>query len=297
MKIGIDIGGSHIGVGLINNDNTIVAKEEMELVNISQGIENIIIETIVKFINRILENNHLSIQDIEIIGIASPGTVTDSEIVKAHNLGLKNFKILEELRKYFDVPMKLKNDAKCAAVAEKKCGSLREYNNCIFLAIGTGIGGAVFWNGKLLRPTKYPGFEVGHMIIQKENARECKCGKSGCFEQYASITALKREIREKYSIQEEMTGKELYNFITENMQDERMNQIIGGYLNDLALGISNLINIFEPEVIGIGGSFSHYKDIFLPQLKIKTERLLFNNDMPKIVMAQIKNDAGIIGAV
>ncbi len=296
MKIGIDIGGSHIAVGLIAQQGEILQKEEIDLVGKQENIEDILIQTIVKSINKMVQERHMKIEEIKKIGIASPGTVVKGEIVQAGNLGISHFKIVEELQKYFAVPIQLTNDAKCAALAVKQYGELKPYENAIFLTIGTGIGGAVFWNKELLRPKKYPGFEMGHMVIQKEKGKPCKCGKRGCFEQYASITALKNRVKEEYGL-EEMTGKELYEFLEERMKEEEMKKIIEEYLENVAIGLGNLIDIFEPEAIGIGGSFAHYEAIFLPILQDKLSHILFNHEIPAILFTKIKNDAGMLGAV
>lgn len=296
MKIGIDIGGSHIAVGLINDRAQIVQKEEMDLIVANGKMEEVIMQTIVEDVRKILKQNQLHQEDIEGIGIASPGTVVEGEIVRAGNLGLENFRIVEELNQYFTIPIQLTNDAKCAGIAVKKYGELQEYDNCIFLTIGTGIGGAVFWNGELLKPKKYPGFEMGHMVIQKENGKACKCGRNGCFEQYCSITALKKAIREEYKLKE-MTGKQLYEWMQERTKEEKMKKIVEHYLNDVAIGLANLINIFEPEAIGIGGSFAYYETMFFPVLEEKLKHLLYNQEMPKIIFTKIKNDAGMLGAI
>lgn len=297
MKIGIDLGGSHIAVGLINEQEKIIQKEQKDLIAQQEEIEKVIINTIVKYIDKILKQNNLSIHQIEQIGIGSPGTIVGGEIVRAQNLGIQHFKILEELRKYFSVSMKLTNDAKCAAIASKKTGKLKEFDNCVFLTIGTGIGGAVFWNGELLKPKRYPGFEIGHMIIQKDNGLPCKCGKSGCFEKYASITALKNMVKKAYKIQREISGLELHEWMINHIEDIKMQEVIEQYVKNLAIGIGNLIDIFEPEVIGLGGSFAHYEEIFLMKLITILPQYYFGEQIPQIIIAKDKNDAGIIGAV
>lgn len=270
MRIGIDLGGSHIGIGIIEDNGKIIEKYETDLLSkeqIEEQIETIIVETI----NRLRKKMGITIDNIETIGIASPGTVLNGIILKAENLELENYPIVEILKKHFELPIFLKNDAKCAALCELEYGSLQPYQNSVFLSIGTGIGGAVIWNHDLLVPTKYPGFEVGHMIIQKEG-KSCKCGKKGCFERYASIVALKNEIISKYQLLEQMTGKELLDFIKKHETESKMQQILEQYIEDLSIGIANLINIFEPDAVCIGGSFIYYEDIILEKLKEKLKK-------------------------
>lgn len=298
MKIGIDIGGSHVAVGLINQTGRIICKSEISVSNqlnkkdFSQELINIIIEQI----EVVLEKSKKNITEVSLIGIAVPGMVSKKEIIKAENLHIKNLPIVKEINKFYNIPIKLRNDAKCAALAEKEYGSLKKAKDAIFLTLGTGIGGAVFLNGELLVPQKYEGFEIGHMTIEK-NGIQCNCGRKGCFEKYASMSALKGKIAKKLG-KERVSGKELESIIQKE-EDVEINNIINEYIEDLSMGISSLINIFEPEVISIGGSFAYYEKTLLNKLisRLEKEEIFNKNNMPKIVLAKLKNDAGIIGSV
>ena len=299
MKIGIDIGGSHVGVGLVDRAGKIILKKEKDLVAALQkkDYNEILINTIVNLITNILDEGKIDISQIELIGIAVPGTVSDTEIIKAENLHIRNFDIVSEINKYFNIPIQLRNDAKCAAVAEKMYGSLEKYEDAVFLTIGTGIGGAVFMGDKLLKPKQYEGFEIGHMIIKKGGIK-CNCGNLGCFERYASIRALKEKISKLYK--KDISSIELKEILLNMSKNEKVQRIVEEYIDNLSIGLANLINIFEPEVISIGGSFVYYKEqlIDMVTLKIKNENLLFNDrSIPKIVTAKLKNDAGIVGSV
>ena len=201
------------------------------------------------------------------------------------------------LKKEFNCEILLQNDAKCAAIAEKKFGSLKEFDDSLFLILGTGVGGAVFLQGELLIPKRYSAFEVGHMVIEK-NGEKCNCGRNGCFEVYGSMKRLKEKIKYEFTL-DSIDGKEIKEFIIKNKDNERLNKILDTYIENLTTGIANLINIFEPEAISIGGSFVHYREILLEKLqnKLLEKKELYNKeDMPKIIMAELKNDAGIIGA-
>lgn len=298
MKIGIDIGGSHIAVGVITYNGTIICKSEKDLPSSLKTDEygEFIIKTIIELIEDVLENAQKDITKISLIGIAVPGMVSETSIIKAENLHIKNLEITKEINKYFNVPVKLKNDAKCAALAEKEYGSLKKAKDAVFLSLGTGIGGAVFLNDELLVPKKYEGFEIGHMVIQK-NGIKCNCGRSGCFEKYASMRALKEKLAEKLKL-ENITGEELKK-ILEDTKNEEVNNIIDEYIDNLCIGIANLTNIFEPEIISIGGSFAFYEKVLLKKLeeRLKKEKLFNKENMPKLVVAKLKNDAGMIGAV
>ena len=297
MKIGIDVGGTHIGIGLVDDENNLIIKEEKDYLIKQKVMSKIVEETIILGIKKILDDSNISIDKIEKIGLAFPGTVREGTVVKAENLGIFDLNIEEKIKKYFDVPIKLQNDAKCAAIAEKEKGILKNYSDGLFLIIGTGVGGAAFLDGKLLVPKRFSGFEVGHMVI-KENGMECNCGRKGCFEKYASMHTFKQEIRDTFNMQG-ADGKIIKEFISQNMENEKLNEIIDKYVTDISVGITNLINILEPQVVCIGGGFGHYENILLERLRKKIVEMggLYNKeDIPEIVIAELKNDAGIIGA-
>ena len=300
MKIGIDIGGSHVGTGLINLNGRIIAKEEQDLDNEvkDENYSKKLLDTIIETITKILEKKKIDIKEISLIGIAVPGTVSDTHIIKADNLHIRDFNIVSEINQYFNIPIVLRNDAKCAAIAEKEYGSLKKYDDALFLTIGTGIGGAVYLGGKLLKPKKYEGFEIGHMVIEK-NGLQCNCGRKGCFEKYASMKAFKNMIQKGFG-KENLTGQEIKKLLEDNQNLEKTEKIVDEYIEYLSTGMANLINIFEPQTISIGGSFVHFKDILLEKLEkqLNENNMLFNNqEVPKITMAKLKNDAGMIGSV
>lgn len=150
MRIGIDIGGSHIGLGLINKTGKIIFKkeEDIDLKN-EKNPNKKLQEYIISFINNLLKEAKIKKEKIQSIGIAFPGTISGKYVVKAENLGIKNFNI-NILEKELGIPIFLRNDAKCAAIAEKEYGNLKIYDDSIFLIVGTGIGGAVFLNRKIV---------------------------------------------------------------------------------------------------------------------------------------------------
>ena len=263
-------------------------------INVKESIVRIIIE----LLNRVIEEANVDLNDIEFIGIASPGTISDNIIKQATNLGLENFDLIAELQKYINLPMQIKNDSKCAALAEKHYGAMRDYEDGVFLCIGTGIGGAAFLNGEMLVPKRFSGFEFGHMGINK-GGRQCSCGKRGCFETYASIRAFRNKIAEVLDIDNDFSGQYLREQLLD-FNNEKIEEVVEQFIEDLSIGICNLIDIFEPEIVVLGGSFSYYEgnpvyDRLVEKISQKNSR--FNNmAMPKIELAKLKNDAGIIGA-
>lgn len=296
MKIGIDIGGSHIGIGLVNSNGTIILKEEKfikDKSNIEKKIEEYITENVIKMLQAYYINE---------IGIAVPGTVTGTKIVRAVNLGIENYDLVAILQNNlikagYTINIKMKNDGKCAALAEQKYGALAGYDNSVFLCIGTGVGSTVIFDGKLLEAKNVPGFEFSHTIIHR-NGAACNCGKRGCFEVYASLKRFKEKIVKEFNLKS-INGECVRDFIRKNSDNPTLRYMINSYIEDLSIGISNIINIFEPEAICLGGSFAEYEGILYEPLKnaLINGNLLFNKRCDIIIkLAKLKNDAGIIGA-
>lgn len=182
MKLGIDIGGSHIGLGIISEENQLIQSNHIDFDKKRNGVEEQEIKEILKQnIQMLLDQTKSSIEQIEKIGVAAPGVPKKDKIERIVNLKLEEVSIYdllpEELK---DKKILIHNDGKCSAMAEKKLGSLQEEKDAIFLCLGTGIGAGVFLDGKLLKPKKVPGFEIGHMII-KEDGLLCRCRKSRMF--------------------------------------------------------------------------------------------------------------------
>ena len=299
MKIGIDLGGSHIAIGVVDNKGKILEKVEKRITKAEKStIKKVIEEYIIE-----KTTNFLQQYNITEVGIAIPGTVKNETVVKSVNLGLKNYEIVKNLQDNIQLPIKIRNDAKCAALAENTYGALKSYERSIFLTLGTGIGGAVVIHNKLLDTGELPGCEFGHMLIEK-NGRLCKCGKRGCWETYASMKAFKDNLREILNLDEKTSGKELLDILRKMDKNSpkyiQINQLIEQYIEYLSIGISNLIDIFEPDAIGIGGSFVFYEEVFLEKLKTKLlkDNLLFNERKEIIIQTAIlDNDAGMIGAI
>ena len=199
MKIGIDLGGSHVAIGVVDNNGVIIEKKERRILakekkDICTFIENYIVENV---------NELMKIHKISSIGIAIPGTINKTTIIKSVNLGIENYNIVERLKEKLTIPIKIKNDAKCAALAENQYGSLKNYTRSVFLTLGTGIGGAAIINNELLNTGDMSGMEVGHMVIEK-NGLQCNCGNKGCFEKYASMKALKNNLRNELGLDDKV---------------------------------------------------------------------------------------------
>ena len=295
MKIGIDLGGSHIAVGVVDEKGKIVEKYEEDLRNKN-------INDIISFLKKYLEINITKIikkYEIEVIGIATPGTPREGKITSLVNLGIEEFNITKVIKEICDLPIYIRNDAKCAALAEKKYGNLKQYQDAVFICLGTGIGGAVFVNDKLLVPKRNPGFELGHMIIEK-GGNLCNCGKKGCFETYCSIKRFKNRIIDELKLEKDIEPQKLILELQKRKNEENIKEIIEEYIDNLIIGISNIIDIFESEAICFGGSFIYFESILFEKLieKYYEKRYVFNKEnLPKLTLAKLGNDAGIIGTI
>ena len=284
MKIGIDIGGSHIAIAEVIEDR---------IIN-KPNAEEILEDNIINAIKQIKGNS-----EIELIGIGAPGNPKNGVITNLYNLGIERVNIEEMIKKHYNVPVIIKNDAKCAGLEEKTYGSMKLFDDAVFLGIGTGIGSAIFLNSELLKANKNVGFEIGHTVIQK-NGLMCNCGKRGCFETYCSMKSFKNNIKDALNIPEPLSGRAYVELIQNNITKKEVEEVINEYIDNLIIGLSNITDVFEPQVICLGGGFVHYKDILFDKLakEFYSRKYVFNKDnLPELRLATLGNDAGIIGAV
>ena len=301
MRIGVDLGVSHIDIGLVGNDGTIIETceknwEPEDKINMRESIKTAIIE----ISRNLVEKHNLTFSDIELIGIGSPGTIIDGKMSNVNNLGIDEFDISKAIQEVIDVKVAVRNDAKCAAICEQKCGSLRKYSDSVFLVLGTGVGGAVFMDGKLLEPKRYSGFEIGHMTIIKDG-NQCNCGKKGCFETYASMKTFKNMFADSFNLDKEKNihSDDIYAIVEREKGNPEIERILDEYVDYLVVGLANLIDIFEPEAICLGGSFIYFKDLLFDKIvtKLSGKNVKFNKGpIPDIVIAEKGNNAGILGA-
>lgn len=293
-----------MAIGLVTSEGKILeTKEHFFSKADKENMENVLAFYIMDYLQKLLQENGVDWEQIEQIGIAVPGLVSNGVIEDLVNIPMGRMEIgkilSEEIKKKTDksIPIKLKNDAKCAAIAEKMYGNMKNYEDAVFLCLGTGIGGAVFVEGELLEPKRHPGMEFGHMVIQKEGI-PCNCGRKGCFERYAAMRVFREEAKKILKISENKSSEEIKKILVENKQKKEVKELIERYIRNLACGITNIICIFEPQIICIGGSFEHFADLLLEELKeeIWNKELTRRKEEIKIEVAKLGNDAGIIGA-
>ena len=288
VKIGIDLGGSHVSVGVVDMNNNVVNQYEKDFtIEEKKDLINVAIKYIVETVNLLKDNYYFSK-----IGLGMAGIIKDGIVISSPNIGIENFNIKKIIEEKTQVEVHIANDAICAAIGEYEYGNLKQYNKIIFLTLGTGIGGNIIYNGKIMEDSEYQ--ELGHTII-KENGIQCKCGKKGCFERYGSILVFKNKIIERLGVSYDISGPDLRQKIKEN--EPKVQDIKQEYINDLSLGLSILSNKFNPDIIVIGGGFARYDYMLLEPLKEKiyNSTELINKNVI-IQTAKSGNDAGIIGA-
>ena len=308
--LGIDLGGTNIAAGIVDKNFKIVNKGSTPtLVNRDPEL---IIKDMGILCMSLLNESGISINDIAYAGIASPGSVNPEKgiIEYANNLPFLKFPIADTLRKYFPVKkVYLENDANAAALGEAVGGAAKGKNISLMVTLGTGVGGGIIIGGKVFSGFNYCGAELGHMVIEY-NGRQCSCGRRGCFEAYSSATALVNMTKEKLSeakdtVMWDMCGNDINQanariaFAAMKQGDMAGKEVVDTYISYLACGITNLINIFQPEVLLIGGGVCNEKDYLLNPLIAIVEADQYTRNQPvktQIKIAELGNDAGIVGA-
>lgn len=310
MRIGIDIGGMTIKLGLVDENYTIIGRKV-----INTGKDYLTPEEIVNNISEavksLLKEYGVQISECESIGIAMPGASDGKTgyVIYSNNIAWENIPLIPWLERTLDIPMGLANDADAAALGEVLAGAAKGHNNAVLLTLGTGVGGGVIIERKIFNGPLRGGCELGHMVIRRDG-KLCSCGRKGCLEAYASATALMEQAKEAaikhpHSMLNELCGGNLLKldgkmiFQAEQAGDKAAREVVGCYEEDLSIGIANLINIFRPEIVILGGGISAQKKYLTDALQKKVSLMCFGGvlgEIPQIVTSNLGNDAGIIGA-
>ena len=312
-RIGIDLGGTNIAAGLVNEKYEILAQESTPTKAGRPGEE--IVSDMAALCLRLCEKAGVSEAEVESLGIASPGVVDDKlgEVIVAYNLGFFHFPIIPLLKEKLNIStMHIANDANAAAWGEAIAGAGKGSSSSIMVTLGTGVGGGIILDNKLLTGFNEGAGELGHMVIQA-GGRPCTCGRHGCWETYSSATGLIRMTKEKMEACEKEGRKTLMAdiaaergkvngrtaFDAKRRGDAAADEVIDEYINYLACGIANLINAFQPEVISIGGGISNEGQYLIDLLTPIVRREAFGSGQipeTELRIAQLRNNAGIIGA-
>lgn len=306
--IGIDLGGTNIVAGVVDENYNIIAKASTKTQCPRPAKE--IADDMAKMAIQAVENANLTMEQIEWIGVGTPG-IANSEtgiIEYSNNLGFKNTPMVEYIRETIDKPVFIENDANAAAYGEFVAGAAKGAKNAVCITLGTGVGGGIIVDGKIYSGSNFAGAEIGHTVIEVDGA-QCSCGRKGCFEAYSSATGLIRMTNEAIAehpdcimaSMAETNGKVTARTSFDSMRegDEYAKAVVDKYIKYLAAGITNTINIFQPDVLCIGGGVCNEGDALLLPVKALVKEEVYTRNSPKnteIVIAKLGNDAGIIGA-
>lgn len=294
VRIGIDIGGTSTKIGLVNDDNKLLATGKVKT-DYTKSPEELI-GKIAEGVLALLDEKNIGIDQCSGVGIGVPGMVErrSGTVRYSNNLKWENIHLAKELGKYIPLPISIANDADCATLGEAAAGAGKGYKNLVMLTLGTGIGGGIVMNGKLFTGTLSGGSELGHTVI-KENGRLCTCGRKGCLESYASATAMRQEAVEAYGVS--MEPLELFQAAEQG--DGKAQKIVEQYIADLGTGIVNIVNVFRPQLLLLGGGIAAQGEVLLQPIREKLKKECFGGlygEVPKLAIASLENDAGMIGA-
>ena len=305
MYIGIDVGGTNLKAGLVDQSGTILAVERTPLD--FRGPESFA-DTLASLAKAVMASGGAAAQDVEYVGIGIPGAVAGGDILYTANIPMKNVPLEKLFRQHLNLPVLLGNDADCAAVGEWSCGVGRGTKHFIVITLGTGVGGGMILNGKLYSGCGAGG-EVGHIVVQKDGV-PCNCGRRGCWEAYASATGLIRETTEAMKAHPESLLHQVAaqngavdgrtSFQAAEQGDETALAVCRSYAEYLASGLTDLVNILHPEAVALGGGVAAAPEYLLldPVREIVARQCYARHvgQVPHIVRAELGNDAGIIGA-
>ena len=294
VRIGIDIGGTDTKIGLVD-----VHQKLIDAVCIPTEAEKPVKEVIQKVGERaleLLEKNGIPMDQCVGAGIGVPGTVDrKAGVVRySNNIRWEEVRLTDEIGKYLPIPVEIANNADCAALGEAVAGAGKECSDVVMLTLGTGVGGGIILDGEIYEGRGMGGSELGHMVIV-ENGEPCTCGRRGCLEAYVSITALKREAYRAAG--KEMDQEEI--FALAEQGDPEMKKVVDTYIRRLGLGIVNIVNIFRPQLVLLGGDIPKQGEALLSPLRRIVEEECFGGvkgDVPEIEEAILGREAGMIGA-
>lgn len=305
--IGIDIGGTGVQAGVVNEEGKIIYRNEC-VTDVNSGFEKVM-EDINMMVRDMLKENGISMNDIKSVGCGVPSFINKKGQATCVNLGWKEVDFVNVLQSKFpEVKVFAENDATVAALAEAKAGSMKGCDVGVMYTLGTGVGGGIIINGKVFNGAHNMGSEMGHVIIDS-NYFDCNCGNNGCLETFCSATAIikyaKKLIEEgRDSKILELAGNNIENINAKNVFDAyRENDSVGvetinRFKSYLAKAIGGMVNTLDPEIVSLGGGVSRAGDIILDGLEdmIRNHVAYKNEEFAKVVIATLGADAGIVGA-
>ena len=308
-RLGIDLGGTNIACGVVDDEYNIIGRSNLKTANERNADE--IVKDMVEAAKLSVRDAGLELKDIAYCGVGIPGWVNKQTGFVVHTVNVKfsGFPLVSVMEKMTGIKTGIENDANAAAFGEYIAGAGKGTKDFGAITLGTGVGGGVIIDGKIYSGFNSAAAEIGHTVI-KYDGETCSCGRRGCFESYASVTALIRQTREAMekhpdSIMWELSGGKLANvngrtsFDAMRKGDAYARAVIEQYVEYVAIGVTNTINTFQPEILCIGGGISREGDYLIYPLSKKYDNNGFSGNTEKqtiIKAAVLGNDAGIIGA-
>lgn len=300
---GVDIGGTTIKMGVFSGDGELIDKWEIPTRTEDNGSK--ILPDIAASIRQKMEALSIERTDVAGIGISVPGPVDDNGIVhKCVNLGWGVFDIDEEMKKYTGVPVFAGNDANAAALGEVWRGGGKGYNNAVVVTLGTGVGGGIIVNGKILSGSSGAGGEIGHILVNREETEKCGCGNKGCLEQYASATGIARMAKARLAEDnrdsvmrnaKSMNAKVVFDAVKAG--DAVAMEVAEEFGRVLGIGLAIVADVVNPEVFVIGGGVSRGGQIVIDYIEKNYNKYVFHASRGvKFALATLGNDAGIYGS-
>lgn len=310
-RLGIDLGGTNIVAGVVDEDYKIISKASCKTA--VPRPESEICDSMAEVAQKAIEKAKLTMDDIDSIGIGVPGAVNPKTgvIEYSANLFFHNWEVVEMMEERLGKKVRIENDANAAALGEYLAGSAKGAKNAVAITLGTGVGGGIIINGKIYSGSNFAGAELGHMVIVKDG-KECACGRRGCWETYASATGLINLTKQKILSEKlefsymlklcdgdinKVSGRTAFDAMRDG--DPTARAVVEEYISYLSCGLVNIINIFQPDVLCIGGGISNEGENLLAPVRayVERERYTKHNDKQTLVCTcTLGNDAGIIGA-
>ena len=310
-KLGIDLGGTNIVAGVVDKKYKIVAKASCKTA--VPRPESEICDSMAEVAKKAVEKAKLTMDDIESVGIGVPGAVNPKTgvIEYSANLFFHNWEVVEMMEERLGKKVHIENDANAAALGEYLAGSAKGARNAVAITLGTGVGGGIIIDGKIYSGSNFAGAELGHMVIVKDG-KECACGRRGCWETYASATVLINLTKQKILSEKlefsymlklcdgdinKVNGRTAFDAMRDG--DPTAKSVVEEYISYLSCGLVNIINIFQPDVLCIGGGISNEGENLLAPVRsyVERERYTKHNDKQTVICkCTLGNDAGIIGA-
>lgn len=312
-RIGIDLGGTNIAAGLVGEDYEIIAKASLP--TRPERAPEMIVDDMAALCRSVLTEANVDISKVEMVGVATPGIANSRAgvVEYANNLPFRSFPIAELLRGKLDVrAVRIENDANAAAWGEAVAGAARGTSNSVMITLGTGVGGGVIIDNKIYTGFNFAGAELGHIVIEYRG-HPCTCGRRGCWESYSSATAMIRMTNQKLAECERVGRKTLMSELVEKrgrvtgrtacdaarLGDVAGREVYDEYIGYLVAGLTNVVNIFQPEVISLGGGISNEGQSLIDDLLPGIREEQYGGSigaLTDIRIAKLKNDAGIIGS-